>query len=159
MVLRTTHKFPQSNTHGTSRVQRYRCLVWTTAHCLNQEPRYSRKSRIPNRSNGHPPLWCYCVVVTMLTLVLTMVPLNRTAGLWQSKVTPLPTISPSPPQSDTDLECHVWRDLWWELRWELETLETMETLHILSRPCINKSCSYLTVSHVLKSDKSWRHRQ
>ena len=95
----------------------------------------------------------------------SMVPLNCTAALWQSKVTPLPTISPSP-RSDTDLKCHVWRDVWWdvwwELRWELETLETLETLQTLrtlSPPCINKSCSHLTVSHVLKSDKSWRHSE
>ncbi len=32
-------------------VQGYRFLVWMDA---NQWPRYSRKSRIPNRSNGHP---------------------------------------------------------------------------------------------------------
>lgn len=36
-----------------------------------------------------------------------------------------------------------------------DTGDTGDT-EILSRPCSNKSCSYLTVSHVLKSDKSWR---
>lgn len=155
----------QNNTYGTSRIQSYRCPR------MDQRPTVRIRSPVILRSLES------LIAQTVIHLVLllcganyanygaSMVPLNRTAALWQSKVTPLPTISPSP-RSDTDLKCHVWRDVWWdvwwELRWELETLETLETLQTLrtlSPPCINKSCSHLTVSHVLKSDKSWRHSE
>ncbi|KFY85214.1 hypothetical protein V500_08606 [Pseudogymnoascus sp. VKM F-4518 (FW-2643)] len=66
----------------------------------------------------------------------TMVPLNRTAALWQSKVTPLPTISPSP---RSDMECHVWRDLWLgaevgtgEVGDTGDTLDTPDTAHFVT---------------------------
>ncbi|KFZ17796.1 hypothetical protein V502_04395 [Pseudogymnoascus sp. VKM F-4520 (FW-2644)] len=101
------------------------------------------------------------VVLTMVTMVLAMVPLIRTAALWQSKVTPLPTISPiSPIGYGSGMPCVEGS----VVGAEVGTGEAGDTGN--TPDCtlchVRVSISHVLtsqLSHVLKSDKSWRHSE